>query len=71
MTKQKRPTYSAEFKLETAQLVLDGEHKVKEAAELMNVSKSAINKWVGRCIIHQWSGFVDVLNQNNSRLQIL
>lgn len=46
MTKQKRPTYSAEFKLEAAQLVVDGEHTVKEAAELMNVSKSAMDKWV-------------------------
>jgi transposase len=46
MTKQKRPTYSAEFKLEAAQLVVDGEHTVKEAAELMSVSKSAMDKWV-------------------------
>jgi len=46
MTKQKRPTYSAEFKLEAAQLVVDGEHTVTEAAELMSVSKSAMDKWV-------------------------
>ena len=46
MTKQKRPTYSAEFKLEAAQLVVDGEHTVKEAAESMNVSISAMDKWV-------------------------
>jgi len=46
MTEQIRPTYSAEFKLEAAQLVVDGEHSVKEAAELMNVSKSAMDKWV-------------------------
>ncbi|MFQ3277430.1 MAG: transposase-like protein [Colwellia sp.] len=32
MTKLKRPTYSAEFKLEAAQLVVDGDHTVKEAA---------------------------------------
>ncbi len=46
MIKQKRPTYSAEFKLEAAQLVVDGVHTVKEAAELMSVSKSAMDKWV-------------------------
>ena len=46
MTKQNRTTYSAEFKLEAAQLVVDGEHTVKEAAELMSVSKSAMDKWV-------------------------
>jgi len=46
MTKQKKPTYSAEFKLEAAQLVVDGEHTVKEAAELMSVSKSAMDKLV-------------------------
>tara|TARA_B100000809_G_C15107028_1_gene519133 strand:+ start:1161 stop:1319 length:159 start_codon:yes stop_codon:yes gene_type:complete len=40
MTKQKRPTYSAEFKLEAAQLVVECDHFVQEAAELMSVSKS-------------------------------
>jgi transposase len=46
MTKNTRPTYSTEFKLEAAQLVVDGDHSVREAAELMNVSKSAMDKWV-------------------------
>ncbi|MFT6123401.1 MAG: transposase [Oleiphilaceae bacterium] len=46
MTTLKRPTYSAEFKLEAAQLVVDADHTVKEAAESMNVSKSAMDKWV-------------------------
>jgi transposase len=46
MTKQKSSTYSAEFKLEAAQFVVDGEHTVKEAAESMSVSKSAMDKWV-------------------------
>ena len=46
MTKQTRPTFSAEFKLEAAQLVVDGEHTVREAAESLNVSKSAMDKWV-------------------------
>jgi transposase len=43
MTKNTRPTYSTEFKLEAAQLVVDGDHSVREAAELMNVSKSAMD----------------------------
>lgn len=46
MTKQVRATYSAEFKLEAAQLVVDGEHSIREAAALMSVSKSAMDKWV-------------------------
>ena len=46
MTKQTRPTYSAEFKLEAAQLVVDDGYSVREAAEAMNVSKSAMDKWV-------------------------
>ncbi len=33
MTKLTRPIYSAEFKLEAAQLVVDGDHSVKEAVE--------------------------------------
>jgi transposase len=46
MTKHTRPTYSAEFKLEAAQLVVDDSYSVREAAEAMNVSKSAMDKWV-------------------------
>jgi len=46
MTKHTRPTYSADFKLEAAQLVVDGTHSARKAAELMNVSNSAIDKWV-------------------------
>jgi len=33
MTKNTRPTYSTEFKLEPAQLVVDGDHSVREADE--------------------------------------
>ena len=46
MTKRKRPTYSAEFKLEAAQLVVDEGYSVQEAAEAVSVSKSAMDKWV-------------------------
>ncbi|MPW31971.1 transposase [Agarivorans sp. B2Z047] len=46
MTKLTRPTFSPEFKLESAQLVIDQGYSVREAAEAMNVGKSTMNKWV-------------------------
>jgi transposase len=44
MTKRTRRTFSAEFKLEAAQLVLDQNYTVVEAA--MGVGKSTMDKWV-------------------------
>ncbi|OCH69345.1 transposase, partial [Vibrio diabolicus] len=38
--------FSAEFKLESAQLVLDQNYSVVEAAQAMNVGKSTMDKWV-------------------------
>jgi transposase len=46
MTKRMRRTFSPEFKLEAAQLVTDQGYTVVEAAEAMNVSKSAMDRWV-------------------------
>lgn len=46
MNKQARPTYTAEFKLEAAQLVVVQAYLTKEAAKQMGVSKSAMDKWV-------------------------
>lgn len=48
MAKKKRPTYSAEFKLETAQLVVDDGYTHAEAAQAMNVGNSTISKWVAQ-----------------------
>lgn len=45
MTKKKR-TFSAEFKLEAAQLVVDQGYSAKEASEAMGVGLSTMNKWV-------------------------
>ena len=45
MTKT-RPTFSAEFKLEAAQLVVDQGYSHKEAAEAMGVGLSTMSKWV-------------------------
>ncbi|CDH04805.1 transposase [Xenorhabdus bovienii str. oregonense] len=39
-------SFSPEFKLESAQLVLDQNYSVMDAAKAMNVSKSALGSWV-------------------------
>ncbi|BCV26901.1 transposase [Shewanella algae] len=44
--KNTRPTFSAEFKLEAAQLVTKQGYSVAEAAIAMGVSNSAMRKWV-------------------------
>ena len=45
MTKRTRATYSAEFRLECAELVVDKGYSVREAAEAMNVGKSTMDAW--------------------------
>lgn len=45
MTRKIRTTYSQEFKLEAAQLVVDQNYSIREAAEAVNVGKSTIDKW--------------------------
>jgi len=44
--KQRRQRFSPEFKLESAQLVTDQGYSTREAAEVMNVGKSTMDKWV-------------------------
>ena len=46
MTKKTRPTFSPEFRLEAAQLVVDQGYSVKDAADAMGVGKSTMDKWV-------------------------
>jgi len=46
MTKKKRPNFSAEFRLETAQLVVDNDYTHDDAAKAMGVGYSTISKWV-------------------------
>ncbi len=58
MRKGTRPTFKAEFKLEAAQLVLDQGYSVREAATAMNVSNSAMDKWV-RQLKKEREGFSD------------
>lgn len=45
MSRKTRQTFSEDFKLEAAQLVLDKNYSVREAASAMNIGKSAMDKW--------------------------
>ena len=46
MTNKKRPNFSPEFRLETAQLVIDNGYTHEDAAKAMGVGYSTISKWV-------------------------
>lgn len=46
MAKRTRRTFTPEFKLEAAQLVVDLNYSVREAANAMNVGKSSMERWV-------------------------
>ena len=46
MTKKTRKNFSPEFRLETAQLVVDEGYTFKEAAKAMGVGDSKLSKWV-------------------------
>ena len=45
MTRKRRPNFSPEFKLESAQLVVDQNYSVRQAADAVNVSASSMDKW--------------------------
>lgn len=46
MKQESRKRFSPEFKVESAQLVLDQGYSVREAAEAMGVGFSTMGKWV-------------------------
>ena len=46
MTTDNRRTFTPEFKLEAAQLVVDHDYSVRDAAHAMNIGKSTMNRWV-------------------------
>lgn len=46
MSRKERRTFTQDFKLDAAQLVLDQNYSVREAASAMNVGKSTMDKWV-------------------------
>ena len=43
---RKRRSFSPEFKLEAAQLVVDQGYTIREAAEAVNVSKTTLENWI-------------------------
>ena len=46
MKRNTRRTFSAEFKLESAQLVLDQNYSTREAASAVGVGHSTMGRWV-------------------------
>ena len=46
MKNTNRRTFTPEFRLESAQLVVDQNYSVREAATAMDVGKSTMDKWV-------------------------
>ena len=46
MKRNTRRTFSAEFKLESAQLVLDQNYSIREAATAVGVGLSTMDRWV-------------------------
>lgn len=45
MTKRQRRTFSVEFKMDAASLVLDQGYSVPEAARFMDVGETALRRW--------------------------
>ena len=48
MSKRKRRSFSPEFRLEAAQLVVDKGYTIREAAAAMNVGHSSMDRWVAQ-----------------------
>ena len=46
MRSKTRRTFSPEFRLESAQLVVDQNHSIREAAQAVGVGHSTMDKWV-------------------------
>ncbi|MFT7222668.1 MAG: transposase [Cellvibrionaceae bacterium] len=46
MNKKTRPTFNPPFRLEAAQLVVDQNDSIRDAADAMGVGKSTMDKWV-------------------------
>lgn len=46
MTKRHRRTFSSEFKLDAASLVLDQGYSIAEAARSLDVGDTALRRWV-------------------------
>jgi transposase len=46
MRKRTRPTFNPQFRLEAAQLVVEQNYSIRDAADAMGVGKSTMDKWV-------------------------
>ena len=53
MNKQRKPTFSPEFRLKAAQLVVDRGHSVRETADAMGVGKSTMERFF-RSLKTEW-----------------
>jgi transposase len=53
MTKRKRRTFSAEFKVDAANLVLEQGYSIPEAARSMGVGETALRRWVDQLKIER------------------
>ena len=58
MARTGKRNFTPEFRLETAQLVVDQDYSVREAAEAVNVGKSTVDKWV-RQLKNERNGITD------------
>ena len=48
MSTRKRRSFTAEFRLEAAQLVVDKGYTIREAASAMNIGHSSMDRWVSQ-----------------------
>jgi len=48
MNRKNRPNYSPEFRLESAQLVVDQNYTAREAASAVGIGLSTMGKWVSQ-----------------------
>ena len=58
MKKKTRRTFTPEFRLESAQLVVDQNYSVRQAAEAMGVGKSTMDKWVRQLRVERTGGSI-------------
>jgi len=58
MTSRTRRTFTQDFKLEAAQLVVEQGYSIRQAAEAINVGKSTMDKWV-RQLKNEHKGIVN------------
>ena len=56
MAIRKQPNFSPEFRLESAQLVVDQGYSVRQAAEAMNVGNSTMDRWVRQLKLERQGG---------------